>query len=88
MMQEQELTEILEHTALPLLEALSWNDAGRGHTLMPKEALQRYEAGWRFLGVLADPSDNEWQFIAALVERYGSELSTDPHLLWHLDTHV
>jgi hypothetical protein len=83
-MQETELAELLEHTPLPFLEALSWNDAGRGHTLTPQEALQRSETGWRFLGVLADPTASEWRFIAVLVEYYASELSNDPHLLWRI----
>ena len=36
--------------------------------------LCRYESGWRYLGVLADPSPEERTFIATLVERYGSVL--------------
>jgi hypothetical protein len=36
--------------------------------------LRRYEAGWRYKGVLADPSSEEWAFIRELVQRFGSYL--------------
>jgi hypothetical protein len=36
--------------------------------------LRRYESGWRHLGVLADPSTEEWDFIHALVAKFGSHL--------------
>ena len=58
---------------LPFLKALSWFDAAP-QQLSPLEALQRYEAGWRYLGVLDEPSPEEWRFIRALVAQYGSFL--------------
>jgi hypothetical protein len=56
---------------LPFLASLSWSDR-RYRELPPDDMLRRYEAGWRHLGVLADPSEEELQFIRALVARYGS----------------
>ena len=56
---------------LPFLESISWFDRCY-MDLTPVAMLRRYEAGWRFLGVLADPSEAEWQFIRRLVERFGS----------------
>ena len=58
---------------LPFLESLSWSD--RSYRDLPLiDMLRRYEAGWRHLGVLADPSPEEWAFIRALVARFGSHL--------------
>jgi hypothetical protein len=58
---------------LPFLESLSWSD--RGYRELPLiDILRRYESGWRHLGVLADPSPEEWELIRALVSRYGSYL--------------
>jgi hypothetical protein len=58
---------------LPFLESLSWSDR-RYRDLPLLDILRRYEAGWRHLGVLADPSPAEWDFIRALVSRFGSYL--------------
>lgn len=61
---------------LPFLESISWFD--RCYRDLPLiDMLRRYEAGWRFLGVLADPSPEEWEFIRALVLRFGSHLHSD-----------
>jgi hypothetical protein len=58
---------------LPFLESLSWFD--RHYRDLPLiDVLRRYESGWRHLGVLADPSLEEWEFIRALVKRFGSYL--------------
>jgi hypothetical protein len=35
-------------------------------------APRRYEAGWRYLGVLGEPSPEEERFIKALVDRFGA----------------
>jgi len=59
---------------LPFLESLSWSDQ-RYRDLAPLDILRRYEAGWRHLGVLADPSPEKWDFIRALVARFGSHLN-------------
>jgi hypothetical protein len=40
---------------LPFLASLSWSDRAY-RELPPADMLRRYEAGWRHLGVLADPS--------------------------------
>jgi hypothetical protein len=58
---------------LPFLEAISWYDE-RPTDLTPKEMLERYESGWRYRGVLAEPSPEELALIRALVEQYGSFL--------------
>jgi hypothetical protein len=58
---------------LPFLESLSWFDRG-WRDLPLLDMLRRYEAGWRHLGVLADPSPEEWDFIRALIARFGSHL--------------
>jgi hypothetical protein len=58
---------------LPFLESLSWNDSGwRG--LSPLEMLQRYETGWRWRGVLAEPTEEELAFVRSLARTYGSVL--------------
>jgi hypothetical protein len=58
---------------LPFLESLSWNDRG-WREMSPLEMLRRYEAGWRWRGVLVDPSEEELVFVRSLVEQYGSVL--------------
>jgi hypothetical protein len=58
---------------LPFLESISWFDR-RYRDLPLIDILRRYESGWRNLGVLADPSPEEWEFIRALVKRFGSYL--------------
>jgi hypothetical protein len=58
---------------LPFLKSISWFDASyRDHS--PLDMLRRYESGWRWLGVLEDPSPEEWGFIRTLVARFGSHL--------------
>jgi len=59
---------------LPFLKSLSWFDA-HYRQLEPLDMLRRYEAGWRNLGVTADPSLEEKRFIRTLIERYGSFLN-------------
>jgi hypothetical protein len=66
-------TESAPPADLPFLERLSWFDR-EYRRLEPLEMLRRYEAGWRHLGVLADPSPAEWEWIRALTRRYGSYL--------------
>lgn len=58
---------------LPFLKSLSWFDANY-RRLEPLDMLRRYEAGWRHLGVMADPSAEEIEFIRALIARFGSFL--------------
>jgi hypothetical protein len=58
---------------LPFLESISWFDR-LWRDLSPLDMLRRYESGWRYLGVTADPSQEEWEFIRTLVARYGSHL--------------
>lgn len=58
---------------LPFLESLSWFDR-QWRELPPLDMLRRYEAGWRHVGVLADPSPEEWDFIRALIAQFGSHL--------------
>jgi hypothetical protein len=58
---------------LPFLESISWFDA-TPRALDPLDMLRRYEAGWRFRGVTADPTAEELAFIRALGARYGSFL--------------
>ena len=58
---------------LPFLESLSWFDCGY-RDLPLLDILRRYESGWRYLVVLADPSPEEWDFIRALASRFGSYL--------------
>ena len=68
-----ELADVPIPAELPFLAAISWFDA-EYCDLPPLDILRRYEAGWRYLGVFEDPSDEEWSFIRALVKRYGSVL--------------
>jgi hypothetical protein len=65
--------EIPVPTDLPFLASLSWSDRG-WRDLGSLEILRRYEAGWRYKGVLAEPSAEEEVFIRALVQRFGSIL--------------
>jgi hypothetical protein len=65
--------EIALPEELPFLQSLSWSDADF-RKLAPIDILRRYEAGWRHLGVLADPSPEEWELIRSLAARYGSFL--------------
>jgi hypothetical protein len=58
---------------LPFLTSISWFDR-HPRDLALDDMLRRYEAGWRHLGVLGDPSPEEWRFIRALVARFGSWL--------------
>ena len=58
---------------LPFSESLSWSDRC-WRQLEPREMLSRYEAGWRFRGILAEPSEEEWTLIRALCRRFGSFL--------------
>ena len=63
---------------LPFLESISWQaDNEKLYQLDPLEMLQCYERGWQNLGVLSDPSDEEWVFIRSLVERYKSWLISE-----------
>jgi hypothetical protein len=62
---------IPEH--LPFLASISWFDR-QYRDLAPLDMLRRYESGWRYRGVTADPSPEEWAFIRELVQRYGSYL--------------
>lgn len=66
-------TEILVPGELPFLESISWFDL-RYRDLPPLDMLRRYESGWRNVGVLADPSPEEWGFIRELVKLFGSYL--------------
>ena len=58
---------------LPLLDGLSWFDKD-ARKLSPFDMLQRYERGFKDWGVVADPSEEERQFMRRLIERYGSFL--------------
>ena len=62
---------IPEH--LPFLKSISWFDRNF-RDLEPLDMLRRYESGWRYLGVMEDPSPEEWDFIRDLVKRFGSHL--------------
>jgi hypothetical protein len=66
--------EISVPEQLPFLKSISWFDQDY-RNLSPLDMLRRYEAGWRHLGVLGDPSPEEWVFIRALVARFGSVLN-------------
>ncbi len=58
---------------LPFLASISWFD-GDYRALSALEMLSRYEAGWRYLGVLGEPSPPEERFIKAPIDRFGSVL--------------
>jgi len=65
--------EIAIPEQLPFLASISWFDR-QYRDLAPLDMLRRYESGWQSLGVLADPSPEEWTFIRELIQRYGSYL--------------
>ena len=52
--------------------------------LTPAEILQTNERGWRYLGELPQPNQEEWQFIRQLSDEYRSWLQTD----WFIRTSV
>ncbi len=58
---------------LPFLEALSWFDQ-QPRKLTRRQMLERYESGWRHLGVIGTPSPEERVFLQALIDEYGSFL--------------
>ncbi|HEY0555642.1 MAG TPA: hypothetical protein VGG20_15405 [Thermoanaerobaculia bacterium] len=64
---------------LPFLESISWFDRDY-RTLSPLDMLRRYEASWRWMGSLTDPSPEEKAFIRELIQRYSSSL--DVENLW------
>lgn len=62
----------MQPAELPFLAALSWSGHDDLAELAPEEMLRRYEAGWRWRGVLAEPSADELRFIRDLAARYGT----------------
>lgn len=72
-MSPMEAVDIAIPEHLPFLESISWFDRNY-RDLSPLDMLRRYEAGWRYKNVLADPSPEEWTFIQELVRRFGSYL--------------
>jgi hypothetical protein len=73
MVTSEKSAEIAVPERLPFLDSISWFDRNP-RDLAPLDMLRRYEAGWRYKGVLADPSPEEWAFIQELVRRFGSYL--------------
>jgi len=71
---ESATDEIPVPDQLPFLKSISWFDQDY-RNLSPLDMLRRYEAYWRHLGVLGDPSPEEWELIKALVKRFGSVLN-------------
>lgn len=61
---------------LPFLKAICWQTDDVKH-FSPKEMLVGYERGWRYLGVLGEPSPEELLFIKRLIQRHGSWLAND-----------
>lgn len=61
---------------LPFLKAICWQIADVTN-FTPEEMLISYERGWRYLGVVGEPSLEELLFIKRLVQRYGSWLAAD-----------
>jgi Nucleotidyl transferase AbiEii toxin, Type IV TA system len=61
---------------LPFLQALCWQITDI-ENLSPAEILQTYERGWRYLDILAQPSDEEWQLIHTLTTEHGSWLQSN-----------
>jgi hypothetical protein len=61
--------------AYPLLCALCWQGTSASTThLSESEIIQIYERGWRWRGVLAEPTEGELAFIRKLAERHQSWL--------------
>lgn len=58
---------------LPFLVAISWFDE-RPWELSPREMLSRYEAGWKYHGVLGRLQGDELKFVRALVSELGSTI--------------
>jgi hypothetical protein len=77
-MQARKVNKIDTPQQLPFLESICWQaDLVQLKRLAPLEMLRCYERGWRNLGVMSDPSEEEWAFIRALVEEYKSWLVSE-----------
>lgn len=59
---------------LPFLEVLCWDLPAGIHGLDEDDALNRYERGWNYHGVLAEADKGEKAFIKRLAEQKGSWL--------------
>jgi len=62
---------VVTQTDLPFLRAISWFDLGYAQ-MPPEDMLRRYESGWRWRGVVAEPTSDEMSFIRELAARYGT----------------
>jgi hypothetical protein len=69
----------VNHQQLPFLNALCWQISDVKN-LTDIEIIQTYERGWRHLGILAQPSNEEWQLIRDLSYQYQSWLQIDLNL--------
>lgn len=63
-------------TQLPFLEAICWQTSNVKQ-FTPNEMLNRYERGWHYRGVLAEPSKEELAFIEQLAKFYYSWLAAE-----------
>jgi len=61
---------------LPFLEAICWQTKDIKQ-LSLFEMLNRYEAGWKYRGVLADLEGEELVFVQNLVKQLGSWIAND-----------
>lgn len=61
---------------LPFLEALAWQRHDIAH-LSPEQELSLYERNWRLLGIIAQPSKEELDYIRELARRHGSDLACE-----------
>lgn len=60
---------------LPFLRALCWQRTDIAD-MSAEQILDRYESGWRYLGVLADLGVDEKAFLHSLAGAHGSWLAT------------
>jgi hypothetical protein len=73
---KQSLKDLTIPQSLPFLSAVCWQIEDV-KTFSPAEMLCAYETGWRYLGVLGEPSEEELAFIKQLIELYGSWLAVE-----------
>lgn len=62
--------------AYPFLTALKWQ-GDRARQLSNEEAIALYERNWRFVDVLATPSESEIQYILQIADQQNSWLTNE-----------
>jgi hypothetical protein len=73
---KQSIEDVIVPQSLPFLSAICWQIKDV-KAFSFAEMLCAYETGWRYRGVLGEPSEEELAFIKQLIELYGSWLAVE-----------